>query len=217
MFENLRDAFREAVDNFKTELRRDEIPAAADRLLRAMEGELVRVRSDLKGLEEELAKVEERAEREEAEARTCLRREEMAQRIGDEETVEVARRYARRHLKFKDVLVEKSKVLQREITLRRTEVQEMEEQLQDARTHRESLLASASRTEARTRIEEADDLFQEMDRMAERIQEMEGRAQAAEEIDALDLDGASQAGAGPPSEEEMDARLAALKRQMGRE
>lgn len=217
MFENLREAFREAVENFKTELQRDEIPAAADRLLRAMEGELVRVRSDLKGLEEELVQVNKRAEQEEAEARTCLRREEMAQRIDDEETVEVARRYARRHLRLKDVLVEKSRVLQREITVRRAEVEEMQDQLREARTHREALLASASRTEARSRIEGADDLFEEMDRMAERIQEMEGRAQAAQEIDALDLDGAGQAGAGLPSEEDMDARLAALKRQMGRE
>jgi phage shock protein A len=217
MFENLRDAFREAVENFRTELTRDEVPAAADRLLKAMESEVGQARAELRNLKDEAAQVEKRAAREEAEARTCIRREEMARRIGDEETVEVARDYARRHLKLKEVLDEKGRVLTREIQVREREVMEMEERLREALTRKESLIASAGRMEAHHRIQDADDLFQEMDRMADRIQDLEARVAAAGELDEMELgDGPRGSPSPDPSEAEIEARLAALKRQMGK-
>jgi len=50
--------------------------------------------------------------------------------------------------------------------------------------------------------------------MADRIQDLEGRADAARELGEMDLDG--QAGnSAPSSDEEMEARLEALKRRMG--
>jgi len=216
MFENLREAFREAVENFRTELNRDQVPEAADRLLKAMEGELVQARAELNRLAGEAEETRKKAEGEENEARTCLRREELARRIGDTETAELAHSYAQRHLQRKDVLDQKASVLEREVEVQRREVEEMTQRLEEARLQRDSLTASAGRTSARESLGAADDLFRDLDRMADRIQELEGRADAARELDEMDLDGSGSTG-GPPSDEELEARLEVLKRRMGRE
>lgn len=217
MFESLREAFREAVDNFRTELNRDDVPEAADRLLRAMGDEVVRARTVLKKLESDLARVREEAKREEADARTCLRREEMARRIGDDETADIARRYAARHVRRKDLLDEKASILSRELEDRRREVEEMLERLKEARVQKEALAASAGRTDAHRRLQDTDDLFEAMDRMAERIEDFEGRAAAARELDELDLDGMRDPRPAPSGSDDVDARLAELKRRMREE
>lgn len=214
MFESLRQAFREALDNFRTELNRDRVPEAADRLLRAMQEELVGAKAALSRLEDELAAVEEEARSEEAEARTCLRRESMAEEIGDGDTAAVARDFAAKHLRRKDLLEEKAAVLRRELADRRAEVAEMTDQLRSAKVHREALIASAGRAGARERFQEAETLFEEMDRMADRIQDLESRVDGAAEVERV-LD--PLAGSEPPPEIDVDARLEELKRRMGRE
>jgi phage shock protein A len=221
MFESLRRAFREAVENFRYELHRDEIPEAADRLLAAMAREVTDARMRLDELESEVTRVRAEGKEEEEAARTCLRREEMARGIGDGETERVAREFAARHLRRKLLLDEKADVLEREIAERRTEVEEMTARLKEARTERESLTASAGRAQARSRIQEADDLFSRMDEMAERIRDMEARAGAAEDIASLGLDGdagfppgEAAAGSEPLSAEELEDRLRELKRRM---
>jgi phage shock protein A len=216
MFESLRQAFREAVDNFRTELNRDRVPEAADRLLKAMEQELVSARSALSRLRDEVASVEAQARAEEEEARTCLRRETMALKIDDQETAKVARDFAAKHLRRKDLLQEKASVLKRELADRKAETAEMMEQLKSARTHRESLLATAGRAGARDQLQQAEDLFEEMDRMAERIQDMESRVDAAGEVDDL-LDPAGSRRSAHPPVDDVDARLDELKRRMGRD
>ena len=40
MFDDLRTAFREALDNFKKELKRDQVPETVDRLLVGMRSQL---------------------------------------------------------------------------------------------------------------------------------------------------------------------------------
>lgn len=218
MFDSLRQAFREAVDNFRTELNRDEVPEAADRLLRAMERELVETRLQLDRLAGEAKRVRAEAAAEEAQARTCVRREEMARKIGDAETESVAREFAARHLRRKDLLDEKASVLERELADRRAEMDEMVRQLGEARHKRDALAASAGRTQAHERLRQADGLFSDMDRMADRIRDLEARAAAAEELGGSELfgdDGLSQAPP-PPSEADVEARLAELKRRMGR-
>jgi hypothetical protein len=216
MFESLRQAFREAVDNFRTELNRDQVPEAADRLLKAMERELISARSALSRLEEEVAAVEAQARAEEEEARTCLRRETMALKIDDQETATVAREFAAKHLRRKDLLQEKASVLKRELADRKAEAAEMMDQLKSARVHRESLMATAGRAGARDRLQQAEDLFEEMDRMAERIQDMESRVDATGEVDDL-LDHAGSRRSPPPPADDVDARLKELKRKMGRD
>ncbi len=217
MLRNLRDAFKEAVHNFRTELNRDQVPEAADRLLRAMEDELVRVRSEVKELEEQLTRVRAQAAREEEEVRTCLRREELARQIGDDDTVEVARDYARRHLRMKEVLTEKAGVLAREVEVRSAEVQEMFRSLKEARVQRESLLASSSRREAREALQDADGLFADMDRMSQKIDEMDRRNQAFQDLGEMEESDLPQgkAEAAGSSHSDVDSRLAELKRRMG--
>jgi phage shock protein A len=211
MFESLRQAFREASENFRTELNRDRVPEAADRLLRAMESELVDVRVQLDELRTQIDRTIAAATREEEEARTCLRREELALRISDEETAAVARDFAAKHLRRKDLLAEKASVLQRELSDRELELEEMTGQLKEARVRREALTASAGRTGARSSFQEADDLFSALDRMAEKIGDTEAAADAASELgDYLDGDFRP-----PPREPDMEARLAELKRRMG--
>ena len=240
MFESLRQAFREAVENFHTELNRDAIPEATDRLLRAMSAEVVDAHRRLDELRSEIGEVRSEARREEEMARTCVRREEMARRIGDSETQEVARQFALRHLRRKAVLDEKAVVLEREVRDRAEELEDMMTQLREARTRQEGMSAAAGRTGARERLREADDLFAQLNRMEEKIQDMEFQADAAEAMTELGLDedpaaspdsrgrsgsmsnstGGSRdnrRGASPPSEADLDARLAELKRRMALE
>lgn len=215
MFESLRQAFRQAVENFRTELNRDRLPDAADRLIRAMEGELAGARAHLSRLEKEIGKVTAEAAAQEEEARTCLRREAMALEIEDEETARVAKEFAGKHLRRKDVLEEKAEVLTRELADRKREVEEMTAQVKDARLRRQSLLGTASRTGARERMQRAENLFDELDRMSERIRDMEAGAAAAEEMGrAMD---SGREGERAPSAGDLDARLEELKRRMGRE
>ena len=51
MFENLRTAFREAVDNFKDEMGRDQVPETVDRLLKGMVDEATDAKTRLRDLE----------------------------------------------------------------------------------------------------------------------------------------------------------------------
>ena len=98
MFASLRKAFRQAVENFQSEVNRDRIPDAADQLLRAMRTELIELQRQSKELEKELEAVQEGARREHEATKTCLRREEMAREIDDKKTASVARNFARKHL-----------------------------------------------------------------------------------------------------------------------
>lgn len=222
MFESLREAFREATDNFKRELNRDAVPEAADRLLRAMEQEMIDSRVQLTELSEQLDRTRSELEAEDSELRTCLRREEMARRIDDEETARVAAEFAARHLRRRDVLEEKAAVLEKELADRRDEMEGMMAQLKEARTKRDQMIATAGRSGARSRIEEADDLFSRMDEMADRISDFDARAQAARELGDMELDGVDAStwdAPGSPGRNrgtDVDARLEELKRKMGR-
>ena len=62
MFDNLRQAFREAVDNFKDELGRDEIPDAVSRLLREMKREAADTKAEIWRLREAIRGTIDRAE-----------------------------------------------------------------------------------------------------------------------------------------------------------
>ena len=213
MFASLRKAFRQAVENFQSEVNRDRIPDAADRLLRAMRAELIELQRQSKELERELEAVQERARREHEATKTCLRREEMAREIDDKKTASVARDFAGKHLQRQEILSEKSVVLTRELHERRENLEEMKDQFQEALLRRESLRATEGRTHTRGHTRQTDDLFQEMDCIAERIKDLETHTQAAQDIDETLGDGFFSAGDVLP-EHELDARLEALKKRM---
>ncbi len=215
MFENLRRAFREAVDNFHREMDRDRVGETVDGLLERMVREAARTLATLKGLEKQLAVARKRIEAESRERDVCRRRESMATKIGDEETARVAAAYAEKHEARVAVLVRKASALDAEIGLLRSEVREMEAQIRKARASREDLVARSGRAAAADSLGGADDLFGELDRMAERI---EGDADAADLGKGLFDDGRAFDDALTASRRERDAaaRLDELKRRMGR-
>jgi len=218
MFENLRDAFREAVDNFNKELNREHVPDVVDGLLRQMHEEVTDTKAQLYTLEEQIKKAIQLSEMEGKEADTCRRREDMARRIGDEETAGVAGEYAEKHEKRREIQARKALALREELELKRGEVEEMMVKLKEAKVKRESLSATTGRAEARNTLGEAADLFSELDRMAEKIEGADHRREAEEDLLAEfgDLESPPPP-SGPSPEEEAEARLRELKRRMGEE
>jgi hypothetical protein len=223
MFEDLRDAFREALDNFNKELKRDQVPETVDKLLAGMTRELADELALIRGLEADLEKTVASSAREKDVGATNRRREQMARNIGDEETAGLAAQHAARNESHHLVLEKKAEAIREEIAFRKKSFDEMTAQLAEAKEKRGSLGASAGRTGARRVISEADDLFAELDRMADKMEGGRAHAEAAEELDALDLGSPPDADfetieSPPPREElDVDAALAELKRRMGRQ
>ena len=215
MFENLRRAFREAVDNFHRELDRDAVPEAVDGLLKSMEREAVETKAGLEALKEEVAAAQKRSRAEVREAEVCQRRETLAREIGDEDTADVAAKFAEKHAERAKVLLGKAGAIEAEIRMQESEYSEMLAQIKEARANRSKLAATAGRTQARESLHGADDLFGELDRMAEKIGDKEATADAAEALfdDASDFDEALEESR---REEAIDARLDELKRRMGK-
>jgi hypothetical protein len=223
MFEDLRNAFREALDNFNKELERDRVPETADELLGAMSRELGDELALIRGLEADLEKTLATAAREKDAAATNRRREQMARNIADEETARLAGQHAARNESHHAVLEKKAEAIREEIAFRNHSLEEMRAQFLAAKEKRGSLGATAGRTGARRALSEADDLFAELDRMADKMEGGRAHAEAAEALDDLDLDAPSAASYDemdepPPREElDVDAALAELKRRMGRQ
>lgn len=215
MFENLKNAFREAVDNFNRELRREGVTETVDGLLKGMEREAVAAKSGLKSLKEQLDRARKRADAEGREAGVCRRREALARKIGDSDTAGIAAQFAEKHENRQRVLSDKAKAIEAEIRLGESEYAEMIRQIRKARANRDSLAATAGRTRARSSIHRSDDLFGELDRMADRISGNEERGDAAKDLfdDGPEFDETLRRAR---REEVADARLEELKRRMGR-
>ncbi len=215
MFDNLRNAFREAVENFNRELRREGVTETVDGLLKGMEKEAVAARSGLDSLKEQLDVARKRAAAEGREAGVCRRREALARKIGDTDTAGIAAEFAEKHDNRQRVLSDKAKAIEAEIRLGESEYKEMVQQIRKARANRDSLAATAGRTQARGSINRADDLFGELDRMADRISGTEDDAGAERDLfgDGPEFDETLRRSR---REEVADARLEELKRRMGR-
>jgi phage shock protein A len=218
MFENLRNAFREAVDNFNKELSRDEIPDVVDGLLRQMHEEVTDAKAQIYTLEEQIKRAIQLSEMEGKEAETCRRRQAMAAKIGDEDTAKVAMEFAEKHERRKEIQAHKALALKEELELKRGEVEDMLVKLKEARAKRESLSATSGRAGARNTLGGSADLFDELDRMAEKIEGVDHQREAEEELLAEfgDLSSSSPS-SGPSPEEEAEARLRELKRRMGKD
>lgn len=208
MFEKLRAAFREAVENFKTELNRDQIPETVDGLLAGMYQEATDAKAYVSKLEEDLDAARTRARQEVERAEVCRRRQEQALRIGDEETVRVADEFAAKHEQRAQVLEGKAEAIRRELGVCRSDVDDMLDKIKVARQQGEALGATSGRTEARDSLGGADDLFADFDRMGEKISGTESAADAAAAFD-------QEFGSGPARpQDDLEDRLAELKRRM---
>lgn len=209
MFDDLRAAFRQAVENFNKELGSTRITDQVDGLVQGMTEEVARVRVQLRELEGEIERAEKEIARERGAAATCKRREQLARAVPDPETEAIARKHASRHEERADLLRRKSEALQAELDHRRREMDEMLTQLKEARARRDSLAATAGRTKAHETFSSGDDLFGELDRMADRIETDENAAD-------INKNWSSEPTRPRRPEPDYDARLAELKRRMGR-
>jgi hypothetical protein len=203
MFQRLRDAFREAVENFHEELGRDAPSGTTDRLLSGMRREVAGAEDYLRRLEAEIREAEAEADREAAEVATCRRRETMARKIADEETARIAADFAARHERREQVLRTKARALRQELEIRTEEADEMRGALREAAELRGRTEESRSRSSGSPRLD------RDLDEVRERISRMDARR----EVDDLlrDFDP-------PPRREpevDLEARLRELKRRMG--
>src|SRR5690606_28629127 len=104
MFEDLRKAWREAVENFRRELDSDDADVGGGPRISAMRRDLDTADRELRRLRAELSRAKRRLEEEQKELEVCRRRESLARGIGDEETAEIARRFAEKHAERAAVL-----------------------------------------------------------------------------------------------------------------
>lgn len=177
MFEDLKTAWRQAVENFWRELQGDAATAAGQ--APGMRREIEHARSDLTRLEKQIEGAVQRAESERGEAATARRRQDMARRIGDEETARIAGEYAVKHEEYAGVLERKVDVLRAERDLWRRDLIAM----QDALRRRESALgegpgASETLDEEQERDEREFSRLEHSERMRtaeERLEELKRR------------------------------------------
>ncbi|MGY8777721.1 MAG: PspA/IM30 family protein [Longimicrobiales bacterium] len=220
MFEDLRDAFKEALDNFNKELSRNNVSDTADQMFAGMKDELASEKAQVSGLEDQITKTIEHIERLSGEVATARRREEMAREIDDNETVKLAAEFATKAEGYITVLQKKRTALEEEMVFRARTVEEMYAQFNAAREKRDSLTATTGRTDARESLSAANDLFAQFDRMEEAIEGTKAEAEAAQAFDELDLDQPSELRVDiddtpVPRELDVDAALEELKRRMG--
>lgn len=217
MFDDLRQAFREAVQNFKDEINRDQVPGTVDEILRAMVQETTDTKARLQKVTEDLEAARTRVKSESDQVATMARREGMARDIGDEETARLAGEFRAKHEERLQVFQKKATALEEEERLLGAEVTEMLARVKEARARRDSLTAEAGRAGARDSLNESGDLFDQFKRMEAKIEGDEFEAEAAQDMSEsfseyqIDLD------APPPSAEvDFDAALQELKRRMGK-
>jgi len=110
MFEDWKQAWRDAVANFQRELE-DE---PGDATTRAMRRDERTTAESLRRLDAELAAARRNVEAERAEEAVCRRREGLARNVGDAETARIAAEFAARHEQRARVLERKVEVLQAE-------------------------------------------------------------------------------------------------------
>jgi hypothetical protein len=130
MFEDWKQAWRQAVDNFQREIRDAE--AGSPPRVRAMEREIASASGALVKLEAEIRQARrEAAQEREAEA-VCRRREGLARNAGDDETVRVAADFAVRHGERASLFERKVVVLEEERALLTRDVATMRATLREA-------------------------------------------------------------------------------------
>lgn len=110
MFEDWKQAWRQAVENFQREVAEGS-PAGAPPRVKAMEREVASANGALLRLDEEIRRTRREAEAEAEAERVCRRRERLARDVADEETIRVAADFAARHAQRAAVLNRKLEVL----------------------------------------------------------------------------------------------------------
>ncbi|HSK19592.1 MAG TPA: hypothetical protein VK912_10635 [Longimicrobiales bacterium] len=115
MFDDWKQAWRQAVENFHREAAGG--ATGAPPRVRAMERELISASGALGNLDEEIRRTTRDLSKEREEEQVCRRREALARGVGDAETVRIAVEFAERHAERAAVLERKITVLQDERAL----------------------------------------------------------------------------------------------------
>lgn len=136
MFERLRDAINAALDAAAPGDSRSVIPMMREAVIQA--------RASLEAMRQDLRLTEQRLEHERGQLADAERRSRLASGIQDQETVEVADRFAAKHRERVEVLEGKLDAQRRELTLAEREYEEMKAQLIAA--ERERPAADAARS-----------------------------------------------------------------------
>jgi hypothetical protein len=118
MFEHLRRSWQSLLDGSLPPDERREVVSA-------MKETLIEARVGVSAMRDGLAEVRARLDRERTELATCTRRKQLAQQIGDAETVGVAARFELHHQERCAVLERKCEVQEAELALAEREVSEM--------------------------------------------------------------------------------------------
>lgn len=142
MFDELRDAFREAVDNFNRELNRAQAESASSGHLSGMLSHVDQADSRLARLKADLAATQADIEAERHEIETLQRRARLARDIDDHETAQLAEEFEAKHLRRLRVMETKAAALVGELELRQAEVDEMRSQLEEARAAQDTAFES---------------------------------------------------------------------------
>jgi hypothetical protein len=193
MFEGLRESFRTRLDasGRSGDARRD--------VLRDMRESLVHARMGVDDLRRGIDESRRRLATAQAELATIERRRDLASGIGDRETVDVAERFAATQRERVAVLAQKLAAQEAELALVGREVAEMTAEFQRAQAGVPLRAGSAGARDVDERAAaEVDELLRRDGALAD------------------DLDALGRAQARSARESEADARLAELKRRMGK-
>jgi ABC-type transporter Mla subunit MlaD len=123
MFEDWKQAWRQAVENFQREAAGG--ATGAPPRIRAMERELTSASGALHNLDDEIRRTKRDLAREREAEQVCRRREALARAVHDEETVRIAADFAHRHAERAAVLDRKIAVLDDERALLARDVEAM--------------------------------------------------------------------------------------------
>src|SRR5687768_8750131 len=210
MLSDLKRLFARSWEAFVTEAGRREPEDQVAEILTSMRREMVEARAALPLYEEHTRKAQAELERERRALDDTMRRGALAQRAGDAETVRIAEEFAERHRKRVAVLEEKVKAAQAEQEMRAQEVQDMMKQYKEADANRFILLNQVKRAHTYRRLDEQREPFDDFDRVAERMESDIAYADALESM--MEEEGSPSP---PPPQDDVDARLAEMKRRMG--
>jgi phage shock protein A len=213
MLEDLQRLFRKSVDAFRTELSRREPEDQVADLLSGMRREMVAARAAIPLLEEDVRRLRADLESERLLLEQCERRLSMAERIGDDETVRVAREFAERHRERETVLQKKEQAAAAELALRSREAEEMHRKYQESDRNRFTLVSQLRRQQAaekmRERLHDESGPFADFARMEDAVRDSEAHAAAAREFDV-------ERDSPPPPRSDLEERLQELKKRMGK-
>ena len=210
MLDDLKHLFAQTWSAFLEEAGRREPEDQVAELLSAMRREMVEARSNLPLYEKNVQGATAELERERRSLDDAVRRGGMAERIGDAETVRVAKEFAERHRQRVAVLEEKLRAAQAELQLRRAESEQMMQRYKEADANRFILVSEIRRRGAHARLDAANGAADPLDPMSR----MEDRV-ATESAYADALDDLADDATPPPPRPSVEDQLAELKRRMG--